>query len=163
MGQSRTWNGNVANYLNTVDQVTNQVGLISQAAWIRPAALGITNTIFGNSYDAGYGWRISSSNRLELFWSNGTTYDFHKLSVPLLVADGASQDFLQVDTPLFVAINITSYLSPTSADFYAGITPNGVTLLGSQGGGASVTTNEVQMVAIGVNMLGLTPDVAFNW
>lgn len=159
MGVSRTWNGSVANYINTVDQHVF-AGTFSHIAWIRPAALGLTNTIWGNSFDAGAGWRINSANRLELFWSNGAVYDFHKVSVPLLAADGASRNWLQAGRSLFVAI--TGQSNPLSANFYAGLTPNEVTFLGNQTHANPIAPNGVQIIALGVNMFGLTPQFAFT-
>jgi len=153
VGASRTWNGSAANYLQTPLHGTF-AGPSCQFAWIRVASLGVNHTIFGNSYDAGYGWRISAANRLELFWSNGPVYDAATLSVPL--------PDLAVGVPLFVAINIVSSNSPPIMNFYAGLTPSTIAFLGTASGGISITNNGTQHVALGVNMFGLTPQFAFN-
>jgi len=159
MGVSRFWNGSTSNYLETVHGTV--INASTQIAWISPSTLGGNHAISGNSYDAGYGWRISTNNRLELFWSNGPVPDFNKLSVPLLVADGATEDWLQVGVPLFVAISILVTAPTPSANFYAGFTPDTVQLIGSNSGGPPIAPNGVQHLMFGGNMNGLTPEMAF--
>ena len=159
MGVSRTWNGSTSNYLETIHGTLNNAS--TQFAWIRPASLGGNFAIFGNSYDAGYGWRISSANKLELFWSNGIVSDANKLSVPLLIANAASEDWLQVGVPLFVAISIVATAPTPIANFYAGFNPATVQLIGSNSGGPPIAPNGVQHLILGGNMYGLTPEMAF--
>jgi hypothetical protein len=158
MGVSRTWNGSALNYLDTLHGTVGS--LTTQCAWIKPAALGTTQTIFGNRYDAGYAFQINPSNELQIsFQSSGVIY---YLTAPLTIAGGASEDFLQVGLALFVACNVTSATSPATADFYAGLTANSVALIGSDSAPAAIVNNGVQHVGIGINKWGLTPQDAFN-
>lgn len=152
-GSSRIWDGQTANYLQTPLHGTF-VGPSCQFAWIKVASLNSKHTIFGNSYDAGYGMRISASNRLEMFWSNGIISDFNTISAAL--------PDLAVGVPLFVAVNIISSITPVVAHFYAGLTPSTVALLATVAGGPTIYPNGVVHVALGVNMYGLTPEYAFD-
>ena len=153
-GLSRFWDGTTANYLQTSLHGTFY-GAQCIFAWIQVAALGSHMTIFGNCYDAGYGWRISNSSHLELFWSRGPFYDQYTLRVPV--------PGLTIGVPIFVAINIiTTNPGPTTANFYAGLTPATIAFIGTETSAVGTASNGVQHIALGVNMYGLTPQVPFH-
>ena len=164
-GASRVWTGSVANYLASASRGLFPSALGTCVAWITPLSLGANHVIFGNSYDAGYGWRISAANRLEVFWSNGpisTDPYFNTLSKPLLVADGAALNYLAIGQPVFVAFVINQSSAPPELEFFAGLTPATVVSLGTSSGGMAMVNNGVQRPNIGVNMNGLTPEQAFH-
>lgn len=153
-GESRVFSGSTSNYLIISGQGLS--GSVSgQCAWISKDELGTLGTIFGNRFDAGYAFQINAADELQFsFQESGTIY---YMSAPLTIAGGASQDYLQVNVPLFVACNITHSLGgspPVTADFYAGRTPDLVSLIGSDSAGTFVASNGVQSVHIGGNNFG---------
>jgi len=166
MGVSRTFNGSVSNYLDTVDRFLFD-GASAQCAWIRVASLTGEKVIFGNKHfqagtspPGGYRLVITGSSQLSIKWiSGGSAWE---LSKPLIILGGASQDWLQVGLSLFVAVNITSTSPPPSAEFFVGLIPSGVVSLGTSSGGGVILSNSADKVFVGaVNNIG-TPEEAFN-
>lgn len=153
MGVSRVWDGSPYNYFQTPFGSPN--GVTAQVAWVRPSSILASHlTIFGGDFGAGYGWRISSAGRLELFWNSGANV----LGAPLLISGGAIRDWLQIGKDIFLAINKTSAggITPVTADFYAGHYPTDVQFIGTDSNaGPAISTNGVQIVPLGGNNNGI--------
>jgi len=153
MGVSRTNNGDNTNWIEVYKGMFT--GASTQCAWIMLNSLGTNQAICGNSYDSGYGMRISIGSRLEIFWSNGLVSDANTRSVPLLIADGAAEDYLEIGVPLFVAVVVNQSFVPIDFEFYAGRTPATIVLIGTaSGGGPSIAPAGAVHVGLFCNNYG---------